>query len=127
MTKGFVEVFPGLNVAAELKELLELVEVSRVTSSRDRSSLRVYLESPRLIHKQVIYDLEAGIKEQLFPGKQLTVTFQERYHLSEQYTPEKLMKVYKDSITLELKNYSIVEYTMFKKAKLTFPILSPCS
>ena len=64
MTKGFVEVFPGLNVAAELKELLELVEVSRVTSSRDRSSLRVYLESPRLIHKQVIYDLEAGIKEQ---------------------------------------------------------------
>ncbi len=121
MTKGFVEVFPGLNVAAELKELLELVEVSRVTSSRDRSSLRVYLESPRLIHKQVIYDLEAGIKEQLFPGKQLTVTFQERYHLSEQYTPEKLMKVYKDSITLELKNYSIVEYTMFKKAKLTFP------
>ncbi|MCI8949699.1 MAG: PolC-type DNA polymerase III [Lachnospiraceae bacterium] len=121
MTKGFAEVFPGLNVAAELKELLELVEVSRVTSSRDRSSLRIYLESPRLIHKQVIYDLESDIKEQLFPGKQLTITFQERYHLSEQYTPEKLMKVYQDSIALELKHYSIVEYTMFKKAKLSFP------
>ncbi|MDO5349360.1 MAG: PolC-type DNA polymerase III [Lachnospiraceae bacterium] len=121
MAKGFLEVFPGLNIAAELKELLKLVEVPRVTSTRDRSSIRVYIESPRLIHKQVIYDLEEGIKNQLFPGKQLTIKFQEKYRLSGQYTPEKLLEMYKDSIALELKHYSIIEYTMFKKAEFSFP------
>ncbi len=121
MAKGFLEVFPGLNIAEELKELLNLVEVSKVTTTRDRSSIRVYIESPRLIHKQVIYDLERGIEKQLFAGKQLTVRFQERYHLSSQYTPEKLLEVYQDSIALELKNYSIIEYTMWKKAKIIFP------
>ena len=77
MARGFLEVFPGLTITEELKELLTFAQVTRVTSSRDRSSLRVYLESPRLIHKQVIYDLEAGIREQLFPGKQISVKFRE--------------------------------------------------
>ncbi len=121
MARGFLEVFPGLTITEELKELLTLAQVTRVTSSRDRSSLRVYLESPRLIHKQVIYDLEAGIREQLFPGKQISVKFQEKYCLSGQYTPQKLMEAYRDSIALELKHYSIIEYTMFKKAKIRFP------
>ena len=121
MANGFLDVFPGLNIAEELKELLKLVEVVKVTATRDRSSIRVYIESPRLIHKQVIYDLEKGIREQLFPGKQLMVRFQERYRLSGQYTPRKLLEVYKDSIALELKNYSIVEYSMFKKAEFSYP------
>ena len=30
------------------------------------------------------------------------------------------MDVYKDSLLLELKNYSIIEYTMFRKARITF-------
>ena len=30
------------------------------------------------------------------------------------------MDVYKDSLLLELKNYSIIEYTMFRKAGITF-------
>ena len=55
------------------------------------------MKSPRLIHKQNIYDLEKGIKDQLFPDKQVTVKIQERYRLSGQYTPEKLLKIYKDS------------------------------
>ena len=45
----------------------------------------------------------------------------ERFHLSEQYTPEKLMNAYKDSILLELKNYSPIEYNLFKGADLAFP------
>lgn len=121
MAKGFLEVFPGLNIAEGLKELLKLTVVPRVTSARDRSSIRIYLESPRLIHKQVIYDLEEGIKTQLFPGKQLLVKIQEKFTLSSQYTPQKLLEVYQDSIALELKHYSIIFYTMFKKAQISFP------
>lgn len=121
MSKGFFDVFPGLHMAEELGELLKLVEVTRVTAARDRSSIRIYLESPRLMHKQMIYDLEQSIKEQLFPEKQMTIRIQEKYRLSGQYTPEKLLEIYRDSILLELKHYSIIEYTMFRKAKISFP------
>ncbi|MFQ8681756.1 PolC-type DNA polymerase III [Enterocloster sp.] len=120
MAKNFLEVFPSLNIAEPLKELLALTEVEKVTSTRDRSSIRVYVKSPRLIHKQNIYDLEKGIKNQLFPDKQVTVKIQEKYRLSGQYTPEKLLKMYKDSLLLELKHYSIIEYTMFRKAQVAF-------
>ena len=35
-----------------------MAEVGKVTSAKDRSSIRVYMKSARLIHKQNIYDLE---------------------------------------------------------------------
>ena len=121
MAKPFFDVFPQLNIAPQLKELLNLVQVEKVTSTRDRSSLRIYLESPRLIHKGNIYALEKGIKDQLFPDKELNIKIMEKYHLSGQYTPEKLLRVYKDSLLMELKNYSIIEYTMFRKSEISFP------
>ncbi len=121
MAKGFLEVFPDLHMTEELSELLKLVEVERVLAARDRSSLRVYIVSRRLIHKKNIYDLEKGIGEQLFPGKRLTIKIMERYRLSGQYTPEKLFRVYRDSLLMELKAYSIVEYNIFRKAECTFP------
>ena len=117
----FLEVFPDLNIAKEFEELLKLVEVDRVSMSRDRSSIRIYIVSPRLIHKKAILDLEKGIKDQLFYGKQVAIRVFEKFRLSDQYTPEKLLQVYKDSILLELKNYSIIEYNMFRKASFSFP------
>ena len=120
MAKNFLEVFPSLNIAEPLRELLALTEVEKVTSTRDRSSIRVYVKSPRLIHKQNIYDLEKGIKDQLFPDKQVTVKIQERYRLSGQYTPEKLLDLYRDSILEELKDYSLMEYNLLRTAKMEF-------
>ena len=119
--KGFLEVFPGLHMTEQMQELLSLVSVERVSMPRDRSSLRIYLTSPRLIHKKNIWDLEKGIRDQLFPGKKIQIRIFEKFHLSEQYTPEKLLKVYRDSLLMELKRYSIIEYSMFRKAECTFP------
>ncbi len=118
--KTFLEVFPDLHIADSVRGLLELVKVEKVTATSDRSSVRIYIDSPRLMHKQNIYMLEDGIREQLFPGKRITIRILEKYHLSSQYTPEKLMDVYRDSILLELKKYSVVLYSMFRKAELTF-------
>lgn len=77
MAKNFLEVFPTLNIAESLKELLGLAQVEKVTTTRDRSSIRIYLKSARLIHKQNIYDLERGIRDQLFPDKQVAIKIQE--------------------------------------------------
>lgn len=115
MAKRFLEVFPGLHITDELRELLNLVEVEKVTLGRDRGSIRIYLLSQRLIHKQNIYALEKGIKDQLFPSKRLTIKIIERFRLSGQYTPQKLLKAYRESLLTELKNYSIIEYNMVSR------------
>ena len=119
--KAFLEVFPGLHMTDQMQELLTLVSVDRVSMTRDRSSLRVYIISPRLIDKRNIWSLEKGIREQLFPGKQIQIHIFEKYTLSEQYTPEKLLTAYRDSLQAELKEYSIVEYSIFRKGTCTFP------
>ncbi|MBQ6856981.1 MAG: PHP domain-containing protein, partial [Lachnospiraceae bacterium] len=120
MEKPFLEVFPGLHIGEELKELLKLVMVERIAMPKDRSSLRIYIVSPRLIHKKNIYSMEDGIAKQLFPGRPLTVKIQEKYRLSAQYTPKKLYDVYKDSILLEFKQYGMIEHNILRKGNVEF-------
>ena len=47
----------------ELRELLELVMVEKVAMTKDRSSIRIYIVSPRLIHKKNIYKIEDRDRE----------------------------------------------------------------
>jgi len=120
MEKPFLEVFPGLHIGDELKELLKLVMVEKVAMPKDRSSLRIYIVSPRLIHKQNIYSMEDGIAKQLFPGRSIAVKIQEKYRLSAQYTTKKLYDVYKDSILLEFKQYGMIEHNILRKGQIEF-------
>ena len=120
MEKPFLDVFPGLHIGEELKELLKLVMVEKVAMPKDRSSLRIYIVSPRLIHKKNIYSMEEGIAKQLFPGRSIRVKIQEKYRLSAQYTPQKLYEVYKDSILMEFKQFGMIEFNILRKAKAEF-------
>ncbi len=121
MGKRFSEVVPGLKLPEELKGFLDVIMVDRVTANQDRSKIRFFISSERLIPKRNIYMLEANIKKQVFSGYRTEIRIQERYHLSAQYTPEKLMEAYRDSILLELKTYSLIEYNMFRRAEWSFP------
>ena len=58
MGKKFWEVIPRLQVSDEMRELLELVTVEKVTTDRERSFIRLYIESERLRQKRNIYILE---------------------------------------------------------------------
>ena len=120
MTKLFFDVFPTLTVDGNLKKLLTETQVTKVGMNHDRTHLRVYLSSTRLIPKQDVYRLEQAIAAQIFKGRQMQVKVIEKYLLSEQYTPEKLMDMYKDSILEELKNYSLMEYNLLRTAKMEF-------
>ena len=121
MTKMFAEVFPPLPVEQGLQDLLEQVKVEKVTSNRAKNFIRVYLVSGKLIHKEQLFQLEKILKRQLFGNADIELKILERYELSGQYTPEKLLELYKDSILFRLKHYSILEYNLFKGAKITFP------
>ena len=120
MAKKFFDVFPTLKVNSEMRTLFEDVEVTKVATNSDRTYLRVHFLSEHLIAKRYIYAVETAIKEQLFGQSQIQIQVVETYHLSGLYTPENLLREYRESILLELKQRSIVEHNMFANAKYHF-------
>ncbi len=121
MNKGFREVFPGVQVESGLAELLQGVQVQRVSLNKKKDLLRIYLLSPQWIHKRYIYQLEDLLKKQLFADVPMQVKIIERFRLSAQYTPENLLEVYRSSIQMELKRHSVFLFNIFYTAKISFP------
>lgn len=121
MEKDFFDVFPNLKVKAELEELLDMVYVTKVSCNPGKTRIWVYIKSERWIHKKHIFALEEQIERQCFPGLMVSVTVIERFTLSAQYTPENFLEIYRQSMELELKNYNMLEYNIFKQARISFP------
>lgn len=121
MTKGFMEVFPELALEQEVRALFEKVKVERVTTTRQKDLIRVYISCGRLIPKTVIFRVEEEIARQLFPNCNITIKIQEKFQLSAQYNLKSLLETYQESILLELKECSPVEYSLFKSANISFP------
>ena len=65
--------------------------------------------------------MEKEIKKQFFPREDIHIKLYERFALSGQYNPEKLMELYRDSILMEIKECDHMLYTMFRQADLHFP------
>ncbi len=120
-SKPFFEVFPTLEIKGNLYDKLEQTEVERVSATKQKDRISVYLYSTRLILKEDIWAAEKEIKGQLFPHAMLKVRIFERFELSSQYTPENLMEVYRESILAELLEYSHVEYNAFRTADIAYP------
>ena len=119
--KPFFDVFPTLEIKGTLHDMLEQAKVERVSATKLRDRLSVYLFSTRLILKEDIRVTEQEIKKQLFPNAALAVRIRERFELSSQYTPENLMEVYRESILSELRDYSHIEYNAFRTADVSYP------
>lgn len=118
--KKFFDVFPFLQVDDRVRQFLEEAEVERVSSTKKKDLLRIYMVSGRLIGKEYIWKAEKGI-ERMLSSFQTKVKIYEKYRLSSQYNVEKLMDAYKGSILLELREYSPIEYNLFKNGDLTYP------
>lgn len=120
MSKLFFEVFPTLVVNEEMKKLLSEMEITRVSANRSKTLIRIYLFGSHLIHKANIFQLEKDISSQLFPSRHMDIKIIEKFQLSSQYTAEKLLHIYEDSIADELKNYSLLLYNVYRNGKMNF-------
>lgn len=121
MEKKFFEAFPNLKLDGVPKDLFEQVMVERITTTRRKDLLRIYVRSERLIEKEHVYLVEKEIKKQFFPREYMIVKIYEKFVLSEQYNPKKLMELYRESILMELRECDHMLYTMFRQADLQFP------
>ena len=120
MAKPFFEVFPTLELKEDLRDMMECTQISKVSTNPKRDAIRIHINSKILIQKDHIFRLERSIKDQLFPNVPMLIKIYEKYELSDQYTPRKLMEIYHNSILDELREYSMVEYNLFRKAKWEF-------
>ena len=121
MEKNFFEAFPNLKLTGARKDLFEQVVVERITATRRKDILRIYIRSERLIEKEDVYGVEQEIKKQFFPKDNIIIKIYEKFILAGQYNPEKLMDTYKDSVLLELKDTEHMLYTMFRQADMEYP------
>ena len=121
MEKDFFDVFPTLKVKTELSDWLDMVTVTKVSCNAAKTRIWVYIRCDRWIHKKHIFTLEEQIERQCFQGLNISVTVIERFYLSAQHTPANFLEIYRSSMELELRNYNMLEYNLFKRAEITFP------
>ncbi|MCD8119274.1 MAG: PolC-type DNA polymerase III [Lachnospiraceae bacterium] len=88
----------------EWRALFSFVTVTRLSRIHAKRTLRIQIESTRLIDKAIIYGVEQAIREQYFAGADCRIKIEERFRLSSQYNCESLYSCYRESILLELKS-----------------------
>ena len=121
MEKKFFETFPNLKLEGMQKDLFDQVTVVKITATKRKDLLRIYIKSERLIEKEYVYAVEKEIKNQFFPKDNITIKIYEKFVLSGQYNPEKLMDVYRESLLMEIRECEHMLYTMFRQAEMSFP------
>ncbi|MCI6511858.1 MAG: PolC-type DNA polymerase III [Coprococcus catus] len=102
-----------------MTELFETVECEKVAASRDHSRIKIYIHSDRLIAHKAIRETERAIRSQMFKD-QVDVCLVEKYHLSRQYTPARLLEAYTGSLIDELEEEGELSANLFRKAEKTF-------
>ena len=120
-----MEVFPTLHLEGDCKVYMEDVRVDRVVTTRARDLLKVYISCDNIIEKEYIYKVEKELHKQLFSalegGKEgPEVKLYETFHLSAQYDAPAVFGAYKNSMLLELKEYSPMLHSMLKSAEMSF-------
>ena len=63
MEKQFQEVFPDLRIEGGMAELLDTVEVSRVSINKKKDLLRIYVVSHQWIHRGAALFQRAAARE----------------------------------------------------------------
>lgn len=117
--KKFLNILPDLKLSHEMTELFETVECEKVAASRDHSHIKIYIHSDRLIAHKAIRETERAIRSQMFKD-QVDVCLVEKYHLSRQYTPARLLEAYTGSLIDELEEEGELSANLFRKAEKTF-------
>ena len=67
MEKQFQEVFPDLRIEGGMAELLDTVEVSRVSINKKKDLLRIYVVSHQWIQKNIFISWSARSRSSSFP------------------------------------------------------------
>ena len=94
--------------------------VEKLTTDSQRTLLRVYLLSPRLIERQDICKIQEAIRKQRMKESNMEVKVYERFQLPSHFTAEKVYSSYESSIVFSIKEIGNVDYKIFHDADVFF-------
>ena len=121
-SKLFFDVFPTLETGDDIKELFKEVKVTKVATNRNRDYINIHIYSNHLINKETIFLVEKAVKKQLFSYRNISTKIYETFELSRQYDLNTLLKEYRQSILLELSQFSALTSSIL--AKGVFEVIS---
>lgn len=116
----FFEAFDQLELKNDIREVFQTVEVKRILMSKSTCSVRIFVESDHILTYQARRKVEYELRKQLLGDAVRSIRIVESYQLSAQYTPEKIMPMYFDSMLAELREESILDYNIVKEADFSF-------
>ena len=116
----FFEAFDNLQVSQKIHDIFENVDVEKLVASKEKRRLSVHIRSNRLITFGNLKKMEYQLRKQIFQGVMDSIVFVEHYDLSGQYTAEKLMPIYYESILQEIKEQSIIDFEILHNATYRF-------
>lgn len=102
----FFDSFDQFEVHQKLVELFQFVEVTKVTLQQVTKVITVHMESENIIPYEYVKTMERQMERRLFPG--WTIKLKEHYTLKMNNTLDEVMKRYKDTLTMELKEISTI-------------------
>lgn len=116
----FFQAFDQLKVKEDLQQLFETVEIERILMSKSTQSVRILVVSDHILTHPVRRKMEYELRKQLLGEAVRKIIICEHYVLSSQYSPEKIMPIYFDSILQELRETSILDYNLIREAEFSF-------
>ena len=96
--RKFYDVFPGIKLKDNYKDVFNEVEVEKATVNKERTNYNIYIVTHRLIGRKIFDEVEETINEQFFPNVVVNVNIIENYELSSQYNLGIIFAEYKDSL-----------------------------
>jgi len=124
--KSFFDTFQGMELDPELKDMFDGVEVEKLTYITQSETLYVDIISTHLIDLDSIKKAEQAVRLFVFEGNadeyddNRKVKIKTKYHLSDQYDAEYIMRVHGDDIMKEMREEHPVEYTLVKSSDIRF-------
>ncbi|MFP4698098.1 MAG: PolC-type DNA polymerase III [Eubacteriales bacterium] len=111
----FFDIFNNLNVNEDLTFYFKDAKIEDIKFNKNKKTMTIYILCHRIIHRKFIVEIQNIIKSYL-GQEEIDLLISERYQLSNQYTPKKIISLYTDSLLTELKEISPVCYGILRKA-----------
>ena len=115
--KLFFKVFDGFTATDKIADFYKNVFVERAVLKRSQRALTVYIVSQSIIPKWAVFKMEEELKERFFKAQRISVIIYERFVLTDIYNEQAIVDAYKDSMLLELRETSMIDYQLVEDSE----------
>ncbi|MBO5487669.1 MAG: hypothetical protein J5988_12230, partial [Eubacterium sp.] len=112
---NFFEAFPDLSVDDKLYDYFAGAQVEKVSASKTKMLAYIYCRCDQLLHFRSIRTMEQKLYRQVFRRLGFRPRLEISYPFASEYTLEKLISLYEETLKEELRESNAIDYMKFCK------------